>query len=421
MLCPWTRTSPVCGRSSPLRWRSSVDLPAPLGPVIATISPGRTVRPRSRSSGSPAAPPARGKPKPTPSSSSTGAAAGSGAACPDGGHGVGDRGEHGPGPGEFRGPDQLPGRAAGGGGAAVEDDPVRGGAGQAVGCLAQHHDGGTGAGEPADEVPDLDDARSVQGGQRLVKHQHPGVLDDGAGDGQPAQFPAGEGGGVPVQERCQAGQLRDAGDLPEHVRPRGAAVLEAEGEFLGHGGADRGEHGGRILRDVAHPVRPGGGIDPGVVLAAAELQQLAGQRERTGERSGVSGPEPAGQQLAQGGLAAAGTAEDGRQGAGTDAEIDVAQRRGGLAVEAEAADPGGQHGVGPERWRWSARALSWEPRGRPGGHEPECHGCRGEQQQRRPGTGAGRAGRRPRGSWSGGPGCRSRGRRGPGPGSRSPR
>ena len=87
------------------------------------------------------------------------------------GHGV----DHRPRPGEFRGPDQLPGRAAGGGGAAVEDEPVRGRAGQPVGCLAQHHDGGTGAGEPADEVPDLDDAGSVQGGQRLVEHQHAGV------------------------------------------------------------------------------------------------------------------------------------------------------------------------------------------------------------------------------------------------------
>ena len=260
------------------------------------------------------------------------------------GHGV----DHGPGPGEFRGPDQLPGRAAGRGGAAVEDQPVRGRTGQAVGCLAQHHDGGTGAGEPADEVPDLDDAGRVQGGQRLVEHQHPGGLDDGAGDSQPAQFPAGKGGGVPVQEVGQAGELRDAGDLPEHVRPRGAPVLEAKGELLGHCGADRGEHGGRILRDVAHPVRPGGGIDPGVVVAAAELQHLAGLRERTGERSGVSGPEPAGQQFPQRGLAAAGTAQDGRQRAGTDAEIDVAQGSGGLAVKAEGADPGGQHGVGPE-------------------------------------------------------------------------
>ena len=76
-----------------------------------------------------------------------------------------------------------------------------GGAGKAVGGLAQHHDGGPGAGEPGDEVPDLDDARSVQGGERLVKHEHGRVLDDGAGHGQPAQFPAGEGGGVPVQER----------------------------------------------------------------------------------------------------------------------------------------------------------------------------------------------------------------------------
>ncbi len=49
MLCPWTRTSPASGRSSPLKWRSSVDFPLPFGPVTATFSPGRTVRSRFRS------------------------------------------------------------------------------------------------------------------------------------------------------------------------------------------------------------------------------------------------------------------------------------------------------------------------------------------------------------------------------------
>ena len=222
---------------------------------------------------------------------------------------------------------------------------MRGGAGQSVSCLAQHHDGGTGAGEPADEVPDLDDPGRVQGGQRLVEHQDVGAGHDGAGDGQPAQFSAGKGGGVPAQECGQPGQLRDAVDLPEHVRPGGAAVLEAKGELLGHRGAHSGEHGGRILRDVAHPARPGGRIDPGIVLAAAELQQLSRQPQGAGERSGLSGPEPAGQQLPQGGFAAAGSAQDGRQRAGTDADLDVPQRRISVPVEGEAADPGGQHGV----------------------------------------------------------------------------
>ena len=39
MLVPATRTSPVCGCSRPLKWRSSVDLPAPLGPVTSDDLP----------------------------------------------------------------------------------------------------------------------------------------------------------------------------------------------------------------------------------------------------------------------------------------------------------------------------------------------------------------------------------------------
>ena len=35
---------PALGRSSPISARTSVDLPAPLGPMMVTISPGSTVR-----------------------------------------------------------------------------------------------------------------------------------------------------------------------------------------------------------------------------------------------------------------------------------------------------------------------------------------------------------------------------------------
>ena len=52
---PRIRTVPAAGRSRPLKWRSSVDFPAPLGPVIATVSP----RPYGRGPGRPGPAPGR--------------------------------------------------------------------------------------------------------------------------------------------------------------------------------------------------------------------------------------------------------------------------------------------------------------------------------------------------------------------------
>src|SRR5262245_21532242 len=41
---PAKRIRPASGRSSPASWATSVVLPAPLGPITAWISPGRTAR-----------------------------------------------------------------------------------------------------------------------------------------------------------------------------------------------------------------------------------------------------------------------------------------------------------------------------------------------------------------------------------------
>ena len=44
---PSSSTRPPSGRSSPLNWPISVVLPAPLGPITACSSPGRTSSDRS--------------------------------------------------------------------------------------------------------------------------------------------------------------------------------------------------------------------------------------------------------------------------------------------------------------------------------------------------------------------------------------
>ncbi len=77
------------------------------------------------------------------------------------------------------------------------------------------------------------------------------------------------------------------------------AVFQAEGQLLRHGGPDRGEHRGRVLRDVGHAAGPFGGVDPGVVGRAVELQPGAVELQAAAELPRVAGPEPAGQQFAR--------------------------------------------------------------------------------------------------------------------------
>src|SRR5215510_4940524 len=50
---PWTSITPLSGRTSPVRQRKSVVLPAPLGPRIPTNSPGATSKETSRSASTP--------------------------------------------------------------------------------------------------------------------------------------------------------------------------------------------------------------------------------------------------------------------------------------------------------------------------------------------------------------------------------
>ncbi len=333
-----------------------MDLPAPLGPVTATISPGRTARPRSRSSGSPAAPPVRGKLKPTPSSSSTGAGLRLRLA------GVPGRRRHGAWrwhrrwvtawitvPVRASSADRISSR---GGPPAVAVPPSR-----TSQCAAERARPSaawlsTTTAVPA-PVSRLMRSRtwmmpgSVQGGERLVEHQHAGVLDDGAGHGQPAQFPAGEGGGVPVQERGQARQLPRAADHgAEHVGPRRCRGSPGRRRvprppWSGPWRAWRPHPAGRsppgsdqaegLIRGSSWPPRnssssPASASDPVSVPDCPGRSQPASSLPRVvlplpePPRTAVSVP-------------------------GRTLTFDVAQRRGGLAVEAEAADPGGQHGA----------------------------------------------------------------------------
>src|SRR4029077_122094 len=53
MFSPLNRIRPLVGRSTPVRQLKSVDLPAPLGPMIARISPTGTARDTLLSAASP--------------------------------------------------------------------------------------------------------------------------------------------------------------------------------------------------------------------------------------------------------------------------------------------------------------------------------------------------------------------------------
>ena len=57
---PRNSTRPRVGVSSPFRQRSSVDFPAPLRPMTATISPGAMAKSTSRSAGTASPPRAAG-------------------------------------------------------------------------------------------------------------------------------------------------------------------------------------------------------------------------------------------------------------------------------------------------------------------------------------------------------------------------
>jgi hypothetical protein len=147
---------------------------------------------------------------------------------------------------------------------------------------------------------------------------------------------------VAVQQQAEAKQSRSPCHGSLHGRPFRAGVFQAERQFFGDGGPDRGQDGRCVLRNVTHLPAPLGGVDPRIVGSPFELQ--GGSRKRQLSLQPSAGPwrEPPCQEPAQRGLAAAGRPQDCRKSSGFNGDVHVTQDRRVVIMESEAPDAGGK-------------------------------------------------------------------------------
>lgn len=165
--------------------------------------------------------------------------------------------------------------------------------------------------EVGEEVEHLGLDGDVEGGDGFVGDDQSGAGREGSGDADALALPAGELVGVAVE--VGGGQAHDLEELGDAVAYRACAALPVDLERLGDdvAGASAGVQGGvGILEDQLEPGAYGAqppGAEGGDVLAV-ELDAAAGD---------VGEPDEA---AAEGGLAAAGLADDAEGLPGADVE-----------------------------------------------------------------------------------------------------
>src|SRR5581483_5119125 len=201
-------------------------------------------------------------------------------------------------------------------GGPVGDDPAvvddHDAAGQVVGLvevLGRQQDVGTTGGERPDGVPQLDAARGVEAGGRLVEQQQPGRADEAGAEVEPAAHAA-------------------------RVRPHQAVGGVGEAEVVEHGGGrGSGLGAGRPVEAGDHlQVLPAGhGLFDGGVLAgepdqAPHLTAVGGDVVAGDAQGAGVGPQQGGDAVHEGGLAGAVGAEQADNLPGLDHEVQPGER-----------------------------------------------------------------------------------------------
>ncbi len=193
----------------------------------------------------------------------------------------------------------------------------------------------------ADVDADLGAQGGVEVAEGLVEEEELGASDDGAAHGDALALAAGEGAGEAVE---QGGEAEHGGDLVDALvddRGVGLAQLEAEGEVVADAevGVERValEHHG----DVAVA-----GLEAGD-LAIAEADLAAGDLLEAGE------------QAQEGRLAAAAGADQDREGAVGDGDVDALEHlRGAEALDDTAAGDGDHGGYFTSCWGTSSMPVT---------------------------------------------------------------
>ncbi len=146
----------------------------------------------------------------------------------------------------------------------------------------------------------------VEGAERLVEQQEPWLGDQGAGNGNPLPHAAGKLRGQGTLEALEADELDQAADALPCRRP--AQHVERQGDVA----LDRAPgQQSRVLEG-----------DPELAAAGDGNGALAADRHLPGIRD----VQP-GRQAQDGGLAAAGGADQGGEGAGRAVEVDAVEDR----------------------------------------------------------------------------------------------
>jgi hypothetical protein len=146
----------------------------------------------------------------------------------------------------------------------------------------------------------------VEGAERLIQEKEPGLGDEGAGDGHPLPHAARKLGRHRLLEALEAHELDQAADALPWQRP--AQHIERQGDVA----LDRAPgQQSRVLEG-----------DPELAAAGDGNGALAADRHLPG----ICDVQP-GRQAQDGGLAAAGRADQGREGAGRAVEVDAVDDR----------------------------------------------------------------------------------------------
>ena len=180
----------------------------------------------------------------------------------------------------------------------------------------------------ADLLAGLKAKAGVQVAQGFVQQQHPGRLDQGAGDGDALLLAAGELGGFPVQQHVDLHQAGRLFGTPEHVLLRGPClalqVLQRKENVLQDGHV---RVQGIVLENQTHAAVFGRKM--GHILLAEENPALRGRLQTADQVEG-------------GALPAAGRPQQADELSVRDLEREIVDRDHVLALFAAAGKPLGQ-------------------------------------------------------------------------------